>query len=161
MGIMASGIQVDLRRQKVKHLLAMGIPAIQMAEQLGVHRHTIERDIAAIKKDIVASMREGLKEDIFLKIETRRGLLEQYYWRLYLEAGTVPVRLSVLKQIQHLLMDWVSIMEKMGVMGEIMTKPWEITENQEKFRRNVLGLSEKWDKEIKGEDEQQIWGKTV
>lgn len=160
MGIMASHIQVDLRRQKVKHLLAMGIPTVRIAEQLGVHRHTIERDIETLKEDIVESMHKDARRDVLLQIEARKSLIEQYYWRLYYQADTLGERLSVLKQIQHLFMDWVGILGKLGVIEEILSEPLDWEKEEEEFRKRVLRVKE-WEKERHREKEQQIQGATV
>lgn len=160
---MVSIIQADLRRQKVKHLLAMGIPTVRIAGQLGVHRHTIERDIEALKKDIMESIHKDARRDMLLQIEARRSLMEQYYWRLYYQADNLGGRLSVLKQVQHLFMDWVGILDKLGVIEEILSEPPDWKKEEEEFRKRVLRVREKEKKrhEKHREKEQLIQGTTV
>lgn len=154
---MTTQLKIDLRRQNVKHMIAMGIPTVRIAEQLGVHRHTIERDIAALKEDILKTIHEGSREDIFLQIEARRNFIEQCYWRIYLQVDNWGTKLSALKQIQVLMNDWISILEKMGIIDDMASKPWELTEEQERFRRNVLALDTRgWKEEGKMEREKHV-----
>jgi len=90
---------IQARREKISYYLVKGIPESKIAELLGVHRNTVGRDVAYLKKS-AKNWLDGLAKDGFI-----------YEYRLTLEKIRDHER-----ELQELLTQSDNIMQKLQIL---------------------------------------------
>ncbi len=156
---MVSQLQIEMRRQKVKEMLVKGIPIVRIAQDLGLHRHTIQNDIKIIKEEFKGKMHVDTFWDFFAEMEMKRAILERYYWDIYGKAVNCGMKSIALRDIWRLNKDWMDLLGKLGIIEKFISSynPIEEQRNQVDVQRlieNIKKRAEAEEKEEKAREEE-------
>lgn len=156
---MVSQLQIEMRRQKVKEMLVKGMPIVRIAQDLGLHRHTIQNDIKIIKEEFKGKMHVDTFWDFFAEMEMKRAIIESYYWDIYGNAVNCGTKSTALRDIWRLNKDWMDLLGKLGIIEKFISSfnPIEEEKNQVDLHRLIENIRKskesEWKKEMAREEE--------
>ena len=150
---MVSQLQIEMRRQKVKEMLVKGIPIVRIAQDLGLHRHTIQNDIKTIKEEFKGKMHVDTFWDFFAEMEMKRAILERYYWDIYGKAVNCGTKSTALRDIWRLNKDWMNLLGKLGIIEKFISSynPIEEQRNQVDVQKLIENIRKRKEAEMKEE----------
>jgi DNA-binding transcriptional ArsR family regulator len=107
--------KVEIRRRKVKRLLAQGAPPTEIAERLESSRQTVARDLDAIEEE-VAALKQGdidsLLRDLVVTFETVNTEL----WRVYHDADADQTKLKALRYLKQTKRSQADVLQQVGIL---------------------------------------------
>ena len=106
-------LKVEIRRLKVKELIAKGLSSEQIAEQMNVSPITIRRDFQTIRKAFTENLSEEVNFTIF-KIDLGYQEANKAAWKILDESKDEHVKLKSLKTISHILSERANLLLKVG-----------------------------------------------
>lgn len=144
----SSAEQVYARREKVKKMLCQKGTTKEIAEQLGVHRRTIESDRRAIKKELLQKSRDDCFENVLTDFLLSYDDIYQKAYKMYSETKNDNVRLGSLKLMAEQERAKIPIMQSLGVIEKaadkvVISKEEELEEDihvaYAQMRKEVMG----------------------
>lgn len=109
---------IEIRRTKVKRLIAQGAGPTEMARRLDVSRQTIYRDIEAIE-DEIEEMKGGDIDDFLLELKSNFETVNNELWTLAHSTEHENVKLGAFKQIVKANSEMVDVLQKVGVLDKV------------------------------------------
>lgn len=128
-----------IRRRCVRSLVVQGYTNQEIADELGVHRNTIARDLKKIEQDIDDYFDDHLKDKVRNEIKKEFETLRDEYWELFKKTGKEGVKKDCLAGIRKTLEDKINLLQSIGVLSEEPDKldfSGGITVNFERFGRD-------------------------
>lgn len=109
---------MEIRRQKVKRLLAQGASPTEMAERLDCSRSTVYRDIEAIE-DEVKELKGGDIDEFLRDLKANFETINRELWTMVYQTEHENVKLGALKEARRTQGDMVDVLQKVGVLEKV------------------------------------------
>jgi len=136
--------KVKQRRQDVKRRIARGLTQKKIAKQLDVSHRTVQRDVRAIKDQIMKEIKEEPIEKILFELTANMESISEEYWTMYHdETASDQVQLGALNSLKDLITSKIKTLQRLGIVRE---EPLEVHQKIE--QNNLEGALEELRDEI-------------
>jgi predicted DNA-binding protein (UPF0251 family) len=109
--------EIEVRRRKVKRLLAQGVPPTEIAERLEFSRQTVCRDLDAIEEEVAALMRGDI-DSLLRNLVATFDTVNTELWRVYHDADTDQTKLKALRYLKQTELSQVDVLQRVGVLNQ-------------------------------------------
>lgn len=111
--------QVQVRRNKVKKLIARGITPHQIMKTLDISEPTYYKDLKAIRRTILTTINKEPIENILVDLFLTKDTINEKLWDLYLSSNNDNIKLGCLNNIDKSLLSKITILQSLGIVREI------------------------------------------
>lgn len=121
-GAKSQSHQIEIRRRKVRRMLARGAGPSEIAAQLDWSRSTINRDIDAIREEIredLTKLQEGKVEEFLQHLVANYETINEELWTKYSQTDHENIELGALKTLIQLQSEKVDVLQKMGILERV------------------------------------------
>lgn len=108
---------MQVRRKRVKRLIAQGANPTEMAERLDVSRSTIYRDIDSVK-DEISELEEGEINEFLMRLKANFETVNSELWQMAYNTEQENIRLGSFKQIVKTNAEMVDVLQKTGILDK-------------------------------------------
>jgi len=109
---------MEVRRKKVKRLLAQGAGPSEIAERLDCSRSTVYRDLDAIE-DEVAALKSGDIDEFLRDLKASFETVNSELWSLYFQTEQEQIKLGTLKEITSTQSEMIQVLQRVGVLDKV------------------------------------------
>jgi len=114
--------KVQVRREKIKRLLVMGIPNTTIMKELQLKDATFYHDISMIKSEVLALLKKEPIENLLYEYSIMTDTVAKELWKTYHEVTNDNVKVIALNSIVKVMHEKIKILQSLGIIRQMPTK---------------------------------------